>query len=520
MAKENKTKTIYSFDTEHLKTDIKRRALKSSGATFISQAAGLVIGTTGIMVLARLLTPTDFGLVTMVTTFSLLLQNVGFNGFTEAIIQRDSLNQNTVNTLFWLNGAISLSLTILLIAMAPIVSRFYREPRLTWITAAIALCIISNGLSTIHMALLKRNMQFHVTSLIGVVAAFISLGIAICLAWAGLRYWALVASTVASPLTMAVGSWIFCRWRPGRPSQRTNVMPMFKFALHTYGRFALNYGTRNLDNLLVGKYLGVQALGYYKKAYDLFAFSAGQVTEPLANVALASLSRLSMDHDGFRRAYLNSVSKIAFVSIALSLFLTITAKDIILLLLGPQWNETAKIFMFFGPGISLMLISGTQGWLHLSLGRPDRWLRWGILELFVTATFFIIGLRFGASGVAIAWTASFCVLTGPGLWFAGRPVQLKISALFSNIWRYFASGLIAGLLCKYVLYSVDITAKLFSGLTVFLRIIVSFTICTSLYLFLIVLFFQSFKPITQSISLAREMLPEFITRKKGLGPHP
>jgi O-antigen/teichoic acid export membrane protein len=505
----------YSFDTNQLRTEIKKRAVKASGATFLSQAAAFLIQMTGTIVLARLLTPADFGLITMVTTFSLLLQNVGINGFTEAIIQRENISQSAINTLFWLNAGISLSITLLLIALAPIVAQFYGEPRLTLITVAISLSIISTGFSTIHLALLKRNMQFYITSFISVVSTFISVGVAILLAWAGLQYWALVASAIVSQLIMAIGAWIFCKWRPGRPSQWTNVTQMVKFALHTYGRFLLNYSSRNLDKLLVGKYLGIQPLGYYKKAYDLFALSAGQVTDPLANVALAALSRFSMDHDKFRRNYLNVIAKITFVSIALSLFLTITAKDIILLVLGPQWNKAAEIFMFFGPGIGLMIISATQGWLHLSLGRADRWFRWGILEFIVTATFFVVGLRFGPSGVAIAWTASFCVLTGPGLWYAGRPVQLKISALFSNIWRYFAAGFSAGLLSRFILYSLPVTAGIFSGLNLLLRIIVSFTICTSLYMLLTIVFYRSLKPVTQSISLAREMLPEFLT-KKGL----
>jgi O-antigen/teichoic acid export membrane protein len=507
---------LYSFSTTHLTTDIKKRAVRSSGATLSSQGAIFLIWATSTMVLARLLTPTDFGLITMVTTLSLLLQNVGYNGFSEVIIQREDLNQDTANAIFWLNAAVSFSLMSLFIAFAPIIARFYREPRLTLITAAVAFSIISQGLSTVHIALLKRRMQFHVTSLIGVISTLISQGLAIFLAWLGLKYWALVASTIAFPLSTAIGSWIFCEWRPRRPSQRANIMPEVRFALNTYGHFALNYGTRNLDNLLVGRYLGVQSLGYYKKAYDLFYSSAGQVVAPISDVALAALSRLSMEHEELKRRYLSVVSQVAFVGIALSVFLTVTAKDIILLILGPQWNKTAEIFTFFGPGIGLMLISNTQGWLHLSMGRADRWFRWGVLELFVTAILFIIGLRFGPSGVAIAWTLSFCALTGPAIWYAGRPVRLKVSALVSILWRYFAAGIAAGLLGGYILHSLDATKSMIIGLNVLLRISVSFLLCTSLYLILIFLLYGSLRPVQQFIALIRDMLPNFSRREKKL----
>jgi O-antigen/teichoic acid export membrane protein len=497
----------YSFDTNHLKLDIKKRAVKGSGATVISSAVSFLVQLVGTIVLARLLTPEDYGLVAMVTTFSLLLQNFGFNGFTEAIIQREEINHNIINTLFWINGGMSFALTLLFVALSPLVARFYREPRLTLISAAIAVSIISSGVSTIHVALLNRNMRFYVLSFIGVITKLICMIVTIFLAWIGLKYWALVVNTIALPLITAAGAWLVCRWRPSRPSRGTDVKPMVKYALHTYGKFTLGYCSRNLDNLLVGKYLGFQLLGYYKKAYDLFALSAGSLIAPLSNVALAALSRFSSDYGQFRRHFLNAISRIAFVSIALSLVLTVAAKDIILLMLGPKWGQSAEIFIFFGPGVGLMLIYYTHGWLHLSLGRPDRWFRWGILEFIVTASFIVVGLFFGPKGVAAAWSLSFFVLTGPGLWYAGRPVDLKISSLFSTIGRYFAAALGAGLLSWFILFSWSLTANIFGRFAIFFRVVVASSLCLSLYVLLTILFFRSFKPIKQFFSLAKEMLP-------------
>jgi O-antigen/teichoic acid export membrane protein len=506
-------KAEFSFSTDHLRADIKGRAIRGSGVTILSENVRILVRIISTMVLARLLAPSDFGLIAMVTTFSLLLQNFGVNGITEAIIQREDIDHRMISTLFWLNGGISLGLTLLFMAIAPLIVLFYKEPRLAWITIAISFSILASGLSTIHLALLTRNMQFSLLSGIRVISMLISVVIAVLMAWVGLKYWALVANTVALPLTMAICAWVFCKWRPGRAARHTGVFPMVKYALHTYGNFATHYFSRNLDNVLIGKSFGVQSLGYYKKAYDLFALSVDQLTAPLANVALATLSRFSHDLDKFRKYYLDTVSLIAFIGMALSLVLTVAARDIILVILGPQWVKSIGIFMLFGPGVGIMLIYSTHGWLHLSLGRADRWFRWGIFEFVATATLFVIGIRFGPSGVAVAWTVSFCVLTGPGLWYAGRPAELRISAIFSTIWRYLASAVITGLLSWFVLFTFPPTAGIYAGLNILFRICISFVLCLLLYVSLTIAFYQSVRPVTRLIALVREMLPARLRKR-------
>jgi O-antigen/teichoic acid export membrane protein len=503
----------YLFNTGHLKIDIKKKAIKGSGIIVLSNAASFVIHLIGTIILARLLTPSDFGLVTMVTTFSLLLQNFGVNGIIEAIIQREDINHTIVNTLFWINLGISLSLTVIFIACAPLIAHFYSEPRLIWISSAIGLSIISTGISAIHQGLLSRNMQFPLLSLIGIISKLISMVITIIVALLGWKYWALVINTILHPLIGTIGAWISCKWRPSILSQRTNVNRMIRFAFNIYGKFALNYGSRNFDNLLVGKYMGIQSLGYYKKAYDLFALPTSSLTAPLSNIALAALSRFSNNHEAFRKYYLSSISRIAFFSMGLSLFLTISAKDIILLILGPQWIKSVVIFMFFGPGIGIMLIYYTHGWLHLSLGRPDRWFRWGVLEFIATGSFLIGGMFFGPTGVACAWTSSFYILTIPALLYAGRPVSLRLKDILSAMWRSVAAALGAGIISSLILFS-NLAGDFFPRLNIFLRITSSFSICMLSYFITTILLHRNLKPFLQFVSLIKEMLPSFSSKKQ------
>jgi PST family polysaccharide transporter len=352
-------------------------------------------------------------------------------------------------------------------------------------------------------------MQFYRISANNILATTTSTIMAIVLAWQGWGYWALVAKWVTLPLASAIGAWLLCQWRPGRPALSTGVRPMLTFAANTYGSFLLNYLSRNLDKVLIGWRYGSQSLGYYEKAYSFFVMPFNQLSSPLSNVVVSAFSRLRDDPERLRLHYLRALSMMAFIGMPLSAMFTLTGRDFILLLLGPQWGKTGQIFTVFGPCIGVLLVYSTHLWLHLSLGRADRLIRWGIIEMTTSVLAFIIGLPFGAVGVAIAYGLSFYVLLAPGLLYAGKPIDITLSSLLSAIWRYYLCALVAGLLSWFLLYSYEASSVIFLELSTFPRLLVSLSLCASLYLLLIVTLFQGMDPIFQLVSLFRDMKPSF-----------
>ena len=307
----------------------------------------------------------------------------------------------------------------------------------------LSLTIVINSTSVVHLALLKRSMRFPTTSGNDIVSAAASLGVALYLAYAGWGYWALVAGVVAQPLVQSIGAWYLCRWIPGRPRPVGGTAAAVRFAMSVYARFSVNYFARNADNLLVGWRFNAQALGFYKKAYDLFALSANQLVAPLSNVAVSALSRLNRDSAQYRKYLLGALGVTAFVGMGIGGDLTLIGKDVIRLLLGPGWEQAGRIFTYFGPGIGVMFLYYTHGWIHLSIGRPDRWLRWGIIELGVTFASFVLALPWGPVGVAGAWTVSFWVLTLPAFQYAGKPIRMGAGEVVAAVWRYLVASLLA-----------------------------------------------------------------------------
>ena len=485
--------------------EIRRLTVRGAGATLFSGGITLAVQVTATIVLARLLAPRDFGLVAMVTTFSFLLSNFGFNGVTEAIVQREDVNRALASTLFWTNVGIGLLLTIGFAESGWLLAKLFHAPQVKMISVGISLTILTMSLSTVHLALLKRAMRFPAVSLIDICARFASVAVSIVLALLGWEYWALVAGAVAQPLTQAIGAMTVCRWTPGPPRRVKGVGSALRFALNTYGNFGVNYLSRNTDNLLVGWRFDAQSLGFYKKAYDLFALATSQFVSSIAIVAVAGLSRVKTNSALYRRYILGAVEIMAFVGMGLGAGLTLAGKDLILILLGPKWGPSGQIFSFFGPGIGAMVLYSTQSWIHLSSGRPDRWFRWTVLEFFVTCSLFIVGLHWGPIGIATAWSVSFWALTFPAIYYAGRPIALEWSSLLSAAWRYILSSLFAGSMTFMVLSWFPAFVGMPGAAGAWLRVIAIIALMVPFYLGTVVLLHGGLAPLINFAHLMREM---------------
>jgi PST family polysaccharide transporter len=282
---------------------------------------------------------------------------------------------------------------------------------------------------------------------------------------------------------------------------------MVRFAVNTFGHFAANYCTRNIDNMLVGWFFGPQSLGFYKKAYDLCVIPVGQLSDPLHAVAVPILSRLAGDPERHRRYVLRALSTLAFVGLGLGAGLALVGRDLIFVLLGPQWSESGRIFSFFAPAIGGMLLYLTYGWIHLSIGRPDRMFRWAVIEFAVLGCLFVLGLRWGPVGVATAWVVASWGLALPALWYAGRPVGLGIAAIFGAVWRYVVAAPLAGSAAAALIQRIPSIVLAPGLLGAINRGVMSGLLFTTLYLGAIVVLHGGSSPIQQVGALLRDMLP-------------
>lgn len=421
------------FSNDNLKADLKKRSVRGGAVTIAAQASKFILQMGSTVILARLLLPEDYGLIGMVTVaigFAKLFKDLGL---ANATIQKAEINHQQVSTLFWINFAISCLTAVIVVALAPVASWFYQESRLTGITIALASTFIFGGLTVQHQALLRRQMHFTDLAKIEIVSTLSGVMVAIIAAWYGLGYWALVLMQIVTTAGNALGVWLACSWRPGMPVKGSGIKSMLAFGGNLTGFNLVNYFSRNLDNILIGRYWGSQQLGLYAKAYQLVLLPVQQINAPITNVALPALSSLQNDPPKYRRYYYKAMLLISTLGMPLIGFLFASADKAILLVLGEQWLEVVPIFQFLLPAAFNATIGIGLSWAYQSLGLVNRQLRWGLVSSAINVILFLIGVRWGALGVAAVYGLSRPIFLIAGFAYCYHQTPLKLTKLISTL---------------------------------------------------------------------------------------
>lgn len=395
------------FETDHLHADLKGRSIRGGAVTLGAQAIKFVLQMGSTAILARLITPADFGLVAMVSAVTGLIGVLGDLGLSAATVQRAEITHKQVSTLFWISVGASVALSVIAAALAPAIAWFYHEPRLIWITLAVSGTFVFGGLTAQHYALLVRQMRFGAMAAVQTLPLLASAAIGIALALAGWGYWALVTMGIVGTAGTALVAWIASGWWPGLPVRGSGVRSMLAFGGHLTGFNILSYLTRNGDNVLIGRFLGSAPLGIYAKAYGLLMMPIQQINAPVNGVVLPALSRLQDQPDRFRSYFLKAVGGLAFIGMPLTAFAFVDADSLVLTVLGPQWVGAVPIFRLLAPAALLGTINSAPAWIFTSLGRADRQLWWACISTPIILAGFAVGLVWGAAGVAASFSVTF-----------------------------------------------------------------------------------------------------------------
>ncbi len=395
------------FRTEHLHADLKGRAVRGGLFTFAQQGTSFVLTSIMTVVLARLLTPADFGLVAMVTAITGLGQAFADLGLSEATIQRQEITHEQVSALFWINVAIGLGLMLVMIGLAPVLVWFYREPRLKSLTVVLSLTFLIGGLRVQHNALLQRQMRFAAIAIRNIVGVAIAVTTAIALAWRGAGYWAIVAYPLMLNSTAVMLTWIMVRWLPGMPRRGAQVRSLLAFGGKVAGSYLVNSLNRNADNVLIGWYWGASPLGLYSRAYNLLLLPVQQLNAPLGAIMVPAFSRLQNDPERFARYYLRAINLITWITTPLFGFLIVAAEPVIRLVLGKKWLAAAPVFEILAIATLAQMLFGPTIWLLVSRGQSGRMLKLSLILTPIIVGSYILGLPFGIKGVALSGSLVF-----------------------------------------------------------------------------------------------------------------
>jgi len=384
--------------------DLKEKTVRGGLARLIAQGANFALRTGSLMVLARLLDPKDFGLVGMVTAFTGVLSLFRDFGLSAAAIQRASVTEEQVSTLFWINMFVGAILGIAVVGLAPAIAAFYHEPRLFTVALVLASGFLFNAAGVQHGALLQRQMRFTALAIINTIALMAGTAIAIGGALAGYGYWSLVAMTVSFPLVSTIGSWITSGWVPGKPRRGSGIRSMIRFGggITLYG--LISYVGTNLEKVLLGRFWGSDALGLYGRAYQLINIPTENLNSAAGEVAFSALSRVQGEPTRLKNYFLKGYSLVLAMTLPITILCALFAEDMVLVVLGAKWRAAVPIFRLLAPTILVFAIANPLGWLLCSTGRVARLLKMSLVITPLMIGGYLAGLPYGPQGVARAYS--------------------------------------------------------------------------------------------------------------------
>ena len=401
------------------------------------------MGTQGItsVILTRLLLPEDFGLLGMALVFTGLVAIFNDMGIGSAIVQKQDLNQKNLSSIFWFNLSIGILAMLIIILAAPLIARFYGQNSLTTIISVMSVSFLFTSLSKVQNSLLLKELRFKKMTLLELTSIISASLLGISLAFLGYGVWSLVWQNVSMTFIYAALVWITEHWKPVLHFNWKDIKTIIGFSANLSGFSLLNYFSRNADYLLIGKFLGTTALGYYTLAYTMMLFPLSNVSSVLSKVMFPALSQIQYDNSKFKLFYLKSTKYIAFVTFPLILGLFAIVDEFVLVVFGEKWVPVIFVIKVLSIVGLIQSIDAPAGNIYLAKGKTDWMFRWGIFSSIITVSAIVIGLRWGINGVAVCYMISNTLLTYPSLSIPFRLINLRFTDFVLNLKEEAATSL-------------------------------------------------------------------------------
>lgn len=432
--------------------DLKQRVVFASLARLTGQAMSMLINIGTLLILARILEPKDFGLVAMVTAITGAFQLIASGGLGSAAIREVEISAAQLSTLFWVNIGVGVLIAILCLMAGPLLVKYYGEPRLLGVSVALAVGFVITALGVQHATLLHRELNYSIMTKFDVAAQFGGALTGIALALGGAGYWALVAMTLMSASISTVSVWSYTRWVPDRPRWHAGSGTLLKFG----GTLTLNtlamYFAYNMDKVIVGRYLGAEALGLYGRAYQLINYGNTALYAAVAPVAFSALARLQTDRPRFKASFLKGYTLINSLTMPATVFCALHATDLVVVVLGSRWIAAAEVFRLLAPTVLVYGMINPLSWVLLSIGLQNRSLLIALVIAPIIILSYFVGFPHGITGIALAYAIAIGALAVPIIIWSIHGTGIGLREILSILARPACSSAVAGMVAVSVLY--------------------------------------------------------------------
>jgi O-antigen/teichoic acid export membrane protein len=383
---------------------LKTSAMSGVMWTTMSTVAITVIQLTQMAILTRFLSPGDFGLM------AILMVVIGFSqafmdmGISNAIIHKQNITHTQLSSLYWLNIGAGLAMTIITFFVSPLVARFYVEPRLAELMMVLSSVFVIVAIGNQYRILFQKELQFTRMAKIEVISSIFSFAVAVYFAVMGFGVYSLVFAMLtqafaSSAMFLFVG--LREHHRPTFVYKHSELAGFYSFGLFQMGERSINYFSANIDKLIIGKMLGMQTVGFYDMAWRLIAFPLQKINPIVNKVAFPIYARMQNDSIALNRYYTFNVKALSIITVPLLAFLSFFSHDVVLVVFGPGWNQTASLVTVLAFVGILKALGNPGGAIVLALGRAEVGFWWNLIwAAFVSIIMFVMLYHFPQVEVA------------------------------------------------------------------------------------------------------------------------
>ncbi|WP_027712671.1 MOP flippase family protein [Dickeya chrysanthemi] len=422
----------------------------------LSQGFKVAVQLLNIVVLARLIPPGEYGLMAMalvVTNFATLVRDLGTAA---AIIQRQDLEEKTINAIFWLNVAMGIAIAVIIIISSPVISYLFYESRLIFVLCLLSISFPLASTSSAHLALLEKRSRFREIAFIEISSSATAVTIAIILAYMNWGVYSLVMQAIIMALMSTIQLWLKSDWRP-----KTNKIvdwQEIKSLLGFSGNLTLfnfiNYFSRNADSMIIGHYLSSAVLGAYSLAYRIMLFPVQNMTFVASRALFPIFSEYQEDNHRLKESYYKILQLILLIALPLMAGLAVLSVPFVELVFGEKWHLTASILTWLAPTGIIQAVLSTSGTVFMAKGRTDVLMKLGILGMILQVSAFVVGVNFGIVNFAKFYFIANILNFIPVMWSVMRMMGGRFSDFFKKIYKLIISTLLMVAFIKLILLNV------------------------------------------------------------------
>lgn len=431
-------------------TTIKQKTINNMVWSVSERLSLQIVHTIISIVLARLLDPSEFGLIGMLVIFTSIAQSILNSGFGSALIQKKDATEIDSSSIFYFNLAVGILLASLLYFSAPLIAKFYQEPTLTALTRVLSLNLVINAFSLVQLSLLQKTMAFKKQFTVSIISVFISGICGILAAYSGLGVWSLVIQTLSNSISQATLLWIINKWRPTRQFSLNSLKTMYSFGSKLLIAGLIETIFKNIYQTFIGKNYSAEDLGYYSRASTMETAASVGTSMALGQVIFSTFSPYQDDNEKLRRVHSTTIRMSMFLIAPLMIGLITVAQPLFLFLLTDKWANSIPYFQLLCVvGLFFPMVVQNYNLLRIK-GRSDLHLKLEIVKYVLTAIAIgltyksgIAALLYGQIGVAIL---SHILVSH----FVGKIIKYSLLDQLRELFAIVTTALIMGLAMYFV----------------------------------------------------------------------